>query len=417
MEKTRYRKLFYSQYLAVILALLILGGLAFLGHWAMRQATYEDQFVVPWAAGRAWLLEGTDPYAEEVVQLARTTLYRSDFLGQLPDGATLEAPFINLVFSLPLSLIPYDIARMIWVTLLGACLAFSGIILLKMSQWKTGWIEKVGVIVLVMAWLPSLQSILMGSLMPIVLLLILSGVYALLHNKDTLAGFLLALAFGSIQISFLILFLVIVWALIHRRWSILVAYFSGLGFLFVVSLIVLRTWPMSWLAVNLGIYSDFSWVHTPLMSMAALLPGISNYLSVALHLGIAIYLIVLWASSFSSKIKNFSWHFVAILNIAFLFQIENAGSALILTLPALFLTFRYWSEKWQLVGRVISWLILLAICLVPWFNVDVPSVFVGDVAFTGWTIGLPLFAIFGLSSVRWWALKTPNLPTGELNRY
>ena len=73
MEKTRYRKIYYSQYLVVILALVILIGLGLFSHWAMQQVTYEDQFVIPWAAGRAWLLDGVDPYNAQVIQLARTT--------------------------------------------------------------------------------------------------------------------------------------------------------------------------------------------------------------------------------------------------------------------------------------------------------------------------------------------------------
>ena len=67
MEKTRYRKIYYSQYLVVVLALVILIGLALFSHWAMQQVTYEDQFVIPWAAGRAWLLDGTDPYDAQVI--------------------------------------------------------------------------------------------------------------------------------------------------------------------------------------------------------------------------------------------------------------------------------------------------------------------------------------------------------------
>ncbi len=79
MEKTRYRKIYYSQYLVIVLALVVLIGLAFFGQWAMKQFAYEDQFVIPWAAGRTWLLEGTDPYDGEVIQLARSTLNSLEF--------------------------------------------------------------------------------------------------------------------------------------------------------------------------------------------------------------------------------------------------------------------------------------------------------------------------------------------------
>ncbi len=417
MEKTRYRKIYYSQYLIVVLALVIVTGLALLGHWAMKQISYEDQFVIPWAAGRSWLLEGIDPYDDQVIQLARTTLNDVDFRGRLPGAAEFDAPFLNLVFSLPLSLLPYEIARTIWVSLLGLSLAASGFMLLKLSQWKTSSVEKIAIIILLMGWLPALQLVLKGSLIPIILLLILSGIYAILQGKDTLAGFLLALTFASVQSTFLILILFIVWSLFHKRWSVLVAYFSGLAFLWVISLIVLRSWPLSWLAVLLRNYSDFSWIHTPLMDLAGLLPGISNYLSIALHGFFGIYLLVIWIASLRPTVKNNAWYFLAIINIAFLFQVENAGNTLLLTLPALFFVFRYWSEKWGLLGRVVSWLILLAVCVIPWFTAEIPSVFAGNVAFKGWIIGLPILAAVGMSLVRWWALKTPNMAYSDLTKY
>ena len=124
--------------------------------------------------------------------------------------------------------------------ILEVSLAASGYFLLKLSHWKTGLIEKIIIILLMMTWLPSLQLVLEGSLTPLVILLLLAGVYAMLKRKDTLAGFLLALTFGSVQITFLVLTILIVWSIFHKRGALLIAYFSGLAFLWVVSLILLQ---------------------------------------------------------------------------------------------------------------------------------------------------------------------------------
>jgi hypothetical protein len=413
MEKTRYRKIYYSQYLVVILVLAALIGLALLSHWVMQQMTYEDQFLLPWAAGRAWLLEGVDPYDGQVLRLARITLANLDFRGQLPEVTQLTAPFLNLVFSLIFSLIPYEIARTAWLVLLEVSLAASGFFLLKLSNWKTSFVEKAVVILLMMSWLPSLQLVLEGSLTPLVIFLIFAGVYSLLKGKETLAGFLLALTFGSIQITFLVLTILIIWSIFHRRGATLVAYFSGLAFLWIISLILLPSWPAGWLGVLLEVYTNFSWVHTPLMDLAGLLPGISNYLSIALHAGFAIYLVATWISSLNRSNKEPTWRLLALLNLAYLFQLENTAGSLMLTLPALFLAFRYWSERWHLVGRLLSWLSLLLISVLPWLVNDLPDVFTGNVPFTGLVIGLPLLSVFGMISVRWWATNIPKLSFGD----
>ncbi len=409
MKTTRYRRTYLSQYLVVILALILIVGLGFLGHWVMRQVPYEDHFVIPWAAGRAWLLEGVSPYDQQVIQLARSALANSVFQGQMPQAAEFTAPVLNLVFSLPLSLLPYEIARTIWVVLLLVSLGGMGFLMLKLSKWKTSLPEKVLVVVLLMTWLPGLQMALMGSTTPIVLALLLFGIYALLSGKDTLAGFLLALTFGSVQITFLILLLLVLWVVFHQRWPILVAYFSGLGFLWIVSLILLPAWPSGWLGAILNNYFNLDWIHTPLMALSEILPGISQYLSLGLHIGFAIYLLVVWIASLNSGEPVVGWRLFAILNLAFLFQPENPVNQLYLTLPALFLAFRFWSERWGIVGRTLSWLILLGAGSLPWLTAEVPLTFTRVNPLTGLVVGLPLVAMAALISVRWWALNLPHL--------
>lgn len=409
MKKTRYKRIYYSQYLVVIIAIVLVAGLALLGHWAMQRVSYEDQFVIPWAAGRSWLLEGLDPYDPQVVQLARTTLNRSDFQGQIPPIAELTEPVLNLVFSLPLSLLPYEIARTIWITLLIVSVGLSGFLLFKISGWQTSLPEKAVVIVLLMAWLPNLQSVMMGSLAPLMVFLILYGVYAILRGKDTLAGFLLALTFGSVQISFLILILLIVWSLIKGRWSILLAYFSGLAFLWVVSLILLPGWPSGWLGMVLNNYFNLDWIQTPLLAASGLLPGISHYLMIGLHVGFAVILLVVWIMTLTSREQVAPWQFLMLINLAFLFQPMHPANQLGLALPALFLAFRYWSERWGLVGRGLSWLLTLGIFILPWVAVDFPLDFTSMLTFEGLVIWVSILALAALLSVRWWALTLPKI--------
>ena len=409
MKTTRYKRIYYSQYLVVFVAIILLAGLAFLGYWAMQRVGYEDQFVIPWAAGRSWLLEGLSPYDTQAVQLARTTLNESSFQGQFPPIAELTEPVLNLIFSLPLSLLPYELARTIWVTLLMVCVGLSGFLLFKISHWQTSLPEKAIVIVLLMAWLPNLQSVLMGSLAPLMVFLILYGVYAILKGKDTLAGFLLALTFGSVQISFLILFLFVIWALIQGRWSLLAAYFSGLAFLWLVSLILLPAWPSGWLGMILDNFFNLDWIQTPLMAASDLLPGISQYLMIGLHIGFGLFLIISWVITLSSREPLNPWRVFVLLNLAFFFQPMHPANQLLLALPALFLAFQYWSERWGLIGRVFSWVITVSVFALPWILAKFPVVFTSLLTFEGLIIWVPTVSLAALLSVRWWALTVPKI--------
>jgi hypothetical protein len=98
-----------------------------------------------------------------------------------------------------------------------------------------------------------------------------------------------------------------------------------------------------------------------------------------------------------------------LLNLAFLFQPMHPANQLGLALPALFLAFRYWSERWGLVGRGLSWLITLPIFILPWVAANFPLDFTSMLAFESLVIWVPIVALAALLSVRWWALMLPKI--------
>ncbi len=180
--KKRYRKISISQYLVVSLAILVAIGLGFLSTVIMRQVPFEDHFVIPWSAGRVWLLDGGDPYSDQVIQLADQTLVNSAYQGQLPTKSVLKDPIMNLIFTIPFSLLPYEVSRAVWVVVVFASIGLIGFFALKLSGWKVSMYESGGTILLLAAWFSSIQAALMGLLSPIVILLILAAIYAILKK-------------------------------------------------------------------------------------------------------------------------------------------------------------------------------------------------------------------------------------------
>ncbi len=408
--KKRYRRISISQYLVVSLAILVAIGLGFLSTVIMRQVPFEDHFVIPWAAGRVWLLDGGDPYSDQVIQLADQTLVNSAYQGQLPTKSVLKDPIMNLIFTIPFSLLPYEVSRAVWVVVVFASIGLIGFFALKLSGWKVSMYESGGTILLLAAWFSSIQAALMGLLSPIVILLILAAIYAILKKQDTLAGFLLALTFGSWQVSILLLLLLMIWSITRRRWQILIAYFAGLAFLWAITLILLPSWPLDWLGVMIVNYSGFSWIHTPLIYLAKQLPGIGNYLSIGLHAGFGIYLIVLFISIMGKTGREFTWKILAFLVLVYLFDVEANIHQVYLVLPAIFLVFRFWAERWKLAGHVLSLALIVLTTVGSWFLAGPQYSLTDSIGFGVFIVGLPLFAFAGMVSIRWWALKVPQLP-------
>jgi hypothetical protein len=405
----RYQRTAASQYLIIGLILVGILGLGVTSTFIMAQTQFADHFVIPWTAGRLWLLEGINPYDATVVEFAEDTLIASRYLGTMPEHQLLVEPLINLIFYLPFSLIPYEISRAIWVTVLALCIGWIGFLSFKLSGWRTSIFEVLGGIVLMIFWFPGVYIALTGRLSPIVLLLSLAGIYLILRGQDTTAGFILALTFGSLITTGLILVLVVIWSISRRRWAIISAYFSGLAFLVVVSLMMLPSWPLDWLGVLLSTYQDWDWVQTPLMTMASILPGIADFLSLLFHGIIGIYLLTLWITLFGKSGREFVWKTLAMLVVAFLFHVQGAVQHILLVVPAMFMVFRFWSERWGMSGRIISWAVMFLIAGGSWLLV-LPEVDLSQtMPLPLFSVVLPLLVFIGMTWIRWWALKIPKL--------
>jgi hypothetical protein len=408
--KKRYQRTAFPQYLIVGALIVIAIGIGVASRLIMAEFPFADHFAIPWAAGRGWLLEGQNPYDPMMIDFATTTLAETDFLGDLPNPALLEHPVITLFLYLPFSLIPYEISRSIWMALQVISVLLIGFFALKLSVWKISNYEMFFAVILLLAWLPSVSAIINGQLSTLILLFVFVSIYLLLNGQTTVAGFFLALTFGSFQTTFFIILLLLIWSILHRHWDFLGAYFAGIAFLIAISIILLPSWPLDWLGIMLQKFDGLSALQTPLMILASTLPGIASYLMVFLHVGTISYLLFVWFGRGRKTDGEFAWKMVLTLVLAFLLHIQAGSHHLLLIVPGTFLIFRFWTERWGTLGRIISGLAYLLIIMSPWLsgfkNID----FSKESVQPALLIGLPLLVMIGLLSVRWWAVKVPKLP-------
>lgn len=405
----RYQKTSLSQYVVVGFILFAVLSFTVISSVVMRSVPFEDNFVISWAAGRLWLLEGISPYDTAVIDAAADAISDSNYLAILPGTDVLVDPVITLVFYLPFSLIPYGISRALWVTILAICLGSIGYLSVRLSGWKTNPLERVGSLLLPVVWFPGIYSVLTGQLSPLVIFLVLAALYLILEGQDTTAGFILALVFSSVDTVGLFLLMIVIWSISRKRWSIITAFLAGLAFLMMIFWLLLPSWPLSWLGVIINTYESWDWVKTPLMQLSSVLPGIAFYLSIFLHAGFIIYLMVLWVSLVGSAGLEFIWKTLTVLVVAFLLHVQAAPYHLFLLFPALFLVFRFWSERWGLMGRLFSWLLMMILAGGSWLLVLPELEFTKINSLPEINIGLPLLVFIGMIWIRWWALKVPRV--------
>ena len=406
----RYRRTTASQYLVVVIILVSVIGLGFLSAFLMSQVAFTDYFVLPWAAGRAWLLDGINPYELSVIDQASSTIENSPYLANLPDSPVLTQPLLSLIYYLPFSLIPYTISRVLWATLLSMCVGLIGFMSIRLVGWKVPTYQIFIAVSMVLFWLPGVGIILTGHLSPIIILLLLVGLQLVINGQDTTAGLILALTASSFPISGLLLIILLIYSISRRRWSIISSFFSGLLFLSIISWLVFPAWFLSWLSLLFSTFDSWEWIHTPLMDFAALLPGLAPSLSIFLHTMMGVYAIFLMVTVVENSDRAFVYNIFGILVIAYFLHINASTYYLMLVIPGMFLVFRYLYERWGLLGKIFSWAVLIIISGGSWL------LFIENINFTTthWipllSIGFPIFVFVGLIWIRWWAVRIPKLP-------
>ena len=406
----RYRRTKISQYIVVSLLLAGVIGFGFGSWFLMTKVPFTDQFVLPWSAGRAWLLEAANPYGAEITGLAEDTLQNSEYLANLPEEQALLTPFINLIFYLPFSLIPYELSRVLWMLFLGLSIVLLVLLSFQLSEWKIHFLKKTGLILFSLIWIPGFSAIITGQLSPIIILLLFLGVYLVLRGQDTAAGFILAATSGSFIFTGLCLILILSFGIIRKRWSIITAYLSGLGFLIIISLLLLPSWPRDWIALLIENYTNADFIETPLMVLAAFLPGIEQFLSIFLHGLFAFFYVSLIFTLREKNERILIWNSLAALVISHLVNVQGSIYYLFLLFPAMFLVFRFLNERWGMVGQAFSWVFILLIGLVPWLGRRSELLYFDLLSQPFLLMGLPFIVILGMIWIRWWALRIPKLP-------
>jgi hypothetical protein len=178
-------------------------------------AVRGKDFIQPYLMSRA-ILEGLNPYTP-LPGLTRRYL-RIEQSNPLPH-ATPHTPVAGLL-CVPLGLLEYRTAALVWGALEIACLATC--ILMVGRAWKLGLERRViFILALLMAWPPVIEEIRWGQFGSILLLLAVCALIALRQDRALRAGLALGLMFALKLFAWPIL----LYLAMRRRWRAVAAAF------------------------------------------------------------------------------------------------------------------------------------------------------------------------------------------------
>lgn len=223
--------------LAALFALDVWGTYTFL----TARVPGANDFFIPWSGARAYVLHGLNPYSEEVgLQIQIGVFGRPAQPGE--DLSVFIYPFYAIFLLAPLTVLPYAWAAAIWQALLQFSLVAALLLLLNLYRWRPA----PGVMALLIIWAilfyPHARGLLLGQLVIMVFLFLVLALWALTRRHDRLAGVALALTTIKPQVIFLVIPLLLLWAMSQRRWRFVGAFSLTVMTLLGASFLALPTW-------------------------------------------------------------------------------------------------------------------------------------------------------------------------------
>lgn len=323
-------------------------------------------FFPRWFGGRVLLLEGRNPYDREVALEAQLGLF-GRHTESWEDQVAFAYPLYILVLFWPLIFIPYAVAQAVWMVLLQFGLIFGTVFCLKWANWKmASWL-----LVLTMLWAvffyPGARSILLGQFSVFVFVFFAAALFATERRWDYIAGACLALTTIKPQMVFMLIPLLLLWALTQRRWKVVTGFGGTLLFLTVAAMLFVPTWLQDFYG-GLFAYSDYVGFYSPIENLtrtfaAPIAIPLANGLSVLL-IGLMLFT---WWQVWLKKPGWFVYALMLTLIIGNLVAFRSATTNQVILYLPLLLWFRRIS---QLGGgsNLLVFLVQTGLNLLLWFG-------------------------------------------------
>ncbi len=301
-----------------------------------------NDFFVRWLGGRALILHGVNPFDRSVAEEAQKAMFGRLARPTDKDEAYFAYPLYTLYFFWPLSLVRYDWAQAIWMTLLQFMLLAVTLLSIHLSGWRPPRGLFVATILWGIVFYNGARAIILGQFSVLVGLALLLALAAIAHRRDNWAGVLLAATTIKPQMVFLALLFILLWALFNRRQRIVVSFGLSLAALILSSMLLVPRWPLDFV-INIFAYSEYVQHGTPLENLLHyfLPPASAGLLTPVLSLLFFGALLPGWWLAIKGRPGAYTWALLSTLIVGSLITFRSATTnQVILYLPLFFFFYR-----------------------------------------------------------------------------
>ena len=323
-----------------------------------------NDFYPRWRGTRALLLDGQDPYSEEVTLQIQKDMYgrpaRDD-----EDQVAFAYPLYVSLLILPFSLLRYPLAQAFWLSALILTALATLIVVLRTLDWNPHPAGLIGLALWSVLFYPTARSVILGQISIVVLALVALALWAMKSGHWLLAGCLLGLSTVKPQLVFLIVPFLLLMSSRRGNYRALVGFLSVMGILLVVTSIVLPTWIPSFIG-GLTSYRSYTSIYrggaSPLgYLVGALVPTpLSGLGTLAVSLGLGACVAYAWFAAFTRRLQASAAFSLTIVATLLLPGETGTTNQILLLLPLVHWLSARREQRW--VAGLISSVLLLA----PW---------------------------------------------------
>ena len=392
-------------YLIVILVIAAVAALTFVNYRYAQNNPGGNDFIPRWLGTRLFIFNGWSPYSEDTGTAIQQQIFGRPAADGEDESLFVYPFYATLIFS-PFALVSeYALARALWMTFLEICLVLLAITTLRLVRWRVPlWLLAIYLIFSV-TWYHGTRAVINGNVVAALTLLIALAFSRIRDNNDMVAGFFLAYITIKPNIVLLLILFVLLWAISHRRWTIIGWFFIALVLLIVVGMFFIPDWVLQnvWAILR---YPDYTTTGTLGAAFQTWWPGVGTQFKWGLTIFLALLLIVEWWSAWGKGFNHFLWTACLTLAVSQWIGIStDRGNFILLFLP-LVLIFSAIADHWRRSG---DWVVLgmMVLLLVGLWALFLNTLQYGNqpqqhaVMF----VPLPFFVILGLYWIRWWVLR------------
>ena len=318
-----------------------------------------------WFGARELLLRHRDPYSPEITREIQSGYYGRPLDSKRPndpkDQQAFAYPLYVVWILAPTVVMPFWLAQRTIFVLLTLMTAISVFLWFDTLQWRASLDRKIACLLLTMSCLPVVQGLKLQQLTLLVAAIIAAALAAMVRERLTLAGLLLALATIKPQLSFLTILWLAIWVSGNwpKRRRLFWSFTVTMAILILMSELLLPGWLREFKAA-LGAYYQYTGGGTSLLDVI-----FTAFWGKALALIlVGVLACLLWTMRLKPALSaEFAYSLSLTLATTLLVIPMFAPYNQIVLLPAVMLLMRFDSDSHTLpiTSRFFVWVVLIAV--------------------------------------------------------